>query len=435
MAQIALSVTPQAGPHYNPQTSGRIWFGSDPRNSVYYVTKLSFQIPSGWLGASLDINIVGRNDYAGGTILAGNQYNIAISSFDISSYENLPTADIIGKNSSSIDVNKTGGISATINKTLSSGTYYLYIWGKNPEYYSALTFYSASIDLNYTEVNEDTQVYIISYDPNGGNGAPENQIKIQGIDLILSNIIPTKNEFVFKGWSLNQSSSQAKYSPGDTFTLDKDTILYAVWGSDSEGWNHTENWNWDYNATLFNKDPIHLLTYTNNSNLTQAIQNCFIYLGSGNGYFNYGGSATTGTGLPFTVCAIDGDNESNQSNEIIITKKTSPTYTSSGSYADISDMQKISFIFSKPIIVKPGSSANIKFKFTKDVSDTIVICSDNYDSSGIRQEYGGDVINIGLVKIYANEKWQNAIPYIYDGTSWKQAIPYVYNNNKWNVCN
>ena len=37
----------------------------------------------------------------------------------------------------------------------------------------------------------------------------------------------------------------------------------------------------------------------------------------------------------------------------------------------------------------------------------------------------------GLVRIYVNGAWKQAIPYVYNG-GWKQAIPYVYNNG-WKI--
>lgn len=38
----------------------------------------------------------------------------------------------------------------------------------------------------------------------------------------------------------------------------------------------------------------------------------------------------------------------------------------------------------------------------------------------------------GIVKIYNNNGWKNAIPYIYN-KGWQQVIPYVYKDNKWNI--
>ena len=39
----------------------------------------------------------------------------------------------------------------------------------------------------------------------------------------------------------------------------------------------------------------------------------------------------------------------------------------------------------------------------------------------------------GIVNIFINNNWVQAIPYIYDGSEWKQVIPYVYESNNWHI--
>ena len=71
--------------------------------------------------------------------------------------------------------------------------------------------------------------YTISYNANGGNGAPVNQPKRHGESLTLSSEKPTKTGFTFLGWAASPTSSSAEYQPGDSFTTDTDTTLYAIW--------------------------------------------------------------------------------------------------------------------------------------------------------------------------------------------------------------
>ena len=44
--------------------------------------------------------------------------------------------------------------------------------------------------------------------------------------------------------------------------------------------------------------------------------------------------------------------------------------------------------------------------------------------------------NSGIVKIYTNDGWKNAIPYVYTNSGWKMTIPYVYKNDTdgWKIC-
>jgi uncharacterized repeat protein (TIGR02543 family) len=71
--------------------------------------------------------------------------------------------------------------------------------------------------------------YTITYNVNGGTGAPASQTKIHGTTLYLSSTIPTRTGYTFLGWAHSMTSDVANYSAGGAFTSDKETTLYAVW--------------------------------------------------------------------------------------------------------------------------------------------------------------------------------------------------------------
>lgn len=71
-------------------------------------------------------------------------------------------------------------------------------------------------------------VYTISYDANGGSGAPSAQTKDGGIDLSLSSTEPTREGCAFAGWATSVNGEVA-YQAGDTFTGNADATLYAQW--------------------------------------------------------------------------------------------------------------------------------------------------------------------------------------------------------------
>lgn len=84
----------------------------------------------------------------------------------------------------------------------------------------------------YTTTNSDPyRTYKITYNANGGSGELSSQTKIQGTALTLSSITPTKENYTFLGWSTSSTATTATYQPGDTFTIDQNTTLYAVWKS------------------------------------------------------------------------------------------------------------------------------------------------------------------------------------------------------------
>lgn len=71
--------------------------------------------------------------------------------------------------------------------------------------------------------------YTVSYDANGGVGAPDSQVKIYGNNLTLSSTIPTRANYIFKGWSTSSSSSSSIYSAGSVYSNNENITLYAVW--------------------------------------------------------------------------------------------------------------------------------------------------------------------------------------------------------------
>lgn len=71
--------------------------------------------------------------------------------------------------------------------------------------------------------------YTISYDANGGNGAPASQKKYYGVSLTLSDTVPVRGGYAFAGWATNSWSNTVSYVSGDTYTSNAGCTLYAVW--------------------------------------------------------------------------------------------------------------------------------------------------------------------------------------------------------------
>lgn len=70
--------------------------------------------------------------------------------------------------------------------------------------------------------------HTVSFNANGGTGAPGNQTKWYGTVLILSSTKPTRTNYEFLGWSTS-STGTADYQPGGQYGADADVTLYAVW--------------------------------------------------------------------------------------------------------------------------------------------------------------------------------------------------------------
>ena len=71
--------------------------------------------------------------------------------------------------------------------------------------------------------------YTVSYNANGGTGAPASQTKTYGVTLTLSSTKPTRANYNFLGWGTAANATVWVYSPGGSYTANQAITLYAVW--------------------------------------------------------------------------------------------------------------------------------------------------------------------------------------------------------------
>lgn len=75
--------------------------------------------------------------------------------------------------------------------------------------------------------------YAISYNANGGTGAPNSQSVYANVSYTLSSTKPTRTGYTFLGWSTSSSATTASYQPGQSVTPNGNLPLYAVWRKQS----------------------------------------------------------------------------------------------------------------------------------------------------------------------------------------------------------
>ena len=71
--------------------------------------------------------------------------------------------------------------------------------------------------------------YTVSFDANGGTGAPADQIKRHDTSLTLSLVKPQRNGYRFLGWSTQKNATSPTYLAGSVYTANQAVKLYAVW--------------------------------------------------------------------------------------------------------------------------------------------------------------------------------------------------------------
>lgn len=112
--------------------------------------------------------------------------------------------------------------------------YSLYEWNTSADMggicYLPEEVYSDNANLTlYAIWNEKS--YKIKYYGNGGSNCPTEQTKYYFSDKPLSTQEPTRPGYKFLGWSTESdlSSNKVTYNPGDTYTVNEDINLYALW--------------------------------------------------------------------------------------------------------------------------------------------------------------------------------------------------------------
>ena len=71
--------------------------------------------------------------------------------------------------------------------------------------------------------------YTVTYNANGGSGAPSKQTKWYGTSITLSSEKPTRTGYTFKGWGTSSTTTTVSYSAGATYSSNSSVTLYAIW--------------------------------------------------------------------------------------------------------------------------------------------------------------------------------------------------------------
>lgn len=305
--------------------------------------------------------------------------------------------------------------------------------------------------------------YTISYNANGGSGAPSKQTKYQGVTLKLSNTKPTRSGYQFLGWATSSSATSATYSAGGSYTSNSSATLYAVWkvvnGVSTISLNDFDVFLGDTLQVTLNK-----LNSGNTTTLTWSS-------GSHN--------LTSHTKANDTTFAYDLTNNRfgswfNNTDNFIDIKITATTYNSSGTSLG-TDSESFSLILPEEIgkpdtptvsiaeqnyqqitlkLVKPNCKNNANFDhwdvncnvgdvyieddiayIALDETQNVTVIATIYavDSRG----YRSDGVEMVLQKrkknsvIYRNGNWVSAIPYVYFNGKWAPMSYYLYQNSQW----
>lgn len=191
---------------------------SDSRNGVWKISSATLNVTTN----ETDYNYTLAYNANGGSGAPSNQTgsNTGTSpyyTFTVSS--TVPTKaghTFLGwsTSDSATSASYTGGSSITVT---SSGTTTLYaVWKVN--------------------------TYTVSYNANGGTGAPSAQTKTYNVSLTLSATVPTRSGYIFQGWATSSTGAVA-YQPSGSYTANAAVTLYAIWKAANSTLSSVDNTN------------------------------------------------------------------------------------------------------------------------------------------------------------------------------------------------
>ena len=116
-----------------------------------------------------------------------------------------------------------------ITSEVPAGTYDVRVWPINvgsSEGNHTITYSGNGGDVKTITISNP---YTVSYNANGGSGAPGSQRKVTGINITLSSTTPTRTGYAFNGWNTASNGSGTNYAKGATYSANASATLYAKW--------------------------------------------------------------------------------------------------------------------------------------------------------------------------------------------------------------
>lgn len=134
-------------------------------------------------------------------------------------------------------ISKSGSVSFARGTSAASKTFTITAYGTSVGGYGSA---GGSVSKSGSVSIPALASYTVSYNANGGSGAPSSQTKYYGKTLTLSSTKPTRTGHTFQGWATSSTATSASYAAGASYTANSGTILYAVWKANT--------WTVSYNA-------------------------------------------------------------------------------------------------------------------------------------------------------------------------------------------
>lgn len=144
---------------------------------------------------------------------------------EIGSYSKTGSGNVSTSTGESKNVRLVSDLSHTYSRTHSAQTITL----KTTINRSGASYHAGTSTGSTTITIPAKPSYTVSFNANGGSGAPAAQTKWYGETLTISSTKPTRTGYTFKGWATSASSTTVSYASGASYTGNAALTLYAVW--------------------------------------------------------------------------------------------------------------------------------------------------------------------------------------------------------------
>ena len=170
-------------------------------------------------------------------------------------------------NGNSFDFSASRGVGTSYNNR----TYTVHAWWDSSGFSHGTDY--ATTTVTVPAVARPT--YTVSYNANGGSGAPSSQTKQHDITLTLSSTKPTRDGYKFAGWGTSATDTGVKYAAGGQYTGNASITLYAIW-------TNAAKLTINYNANGGSGAPVsqtHLINTTSKISSAKPTRDKYVFLG------------------------------------------------------------------------------------------------------------------------------------------------------------
>lgn len=347
-----------------------------------------------------------------------------ISSLEFGVYDNMTPGNSSGQIGIATDAWSKSGGSVTIDVSNLTGIKYVgFRFYGNTYTLNETVGWSVQQQVDITSLTATEITYTLTYDANGGSGAPNAVSDIRSTTI--SDVVPTRSSHDFLGWSETKTATYATYFAGNTISLTSNKTLYAVWRK------------------------FYTVTYDANGGSSapspeKKIEGSTLILSG----FSITPPANTSVTCTITFNANGGTCDKNTETITHVVSYTfinwntssdgsGTSYEAGDAYSNDSDIT----LYAQYASTTTYNSTTLPMP-TRVGYEFLGWAESKDDASGIIGEYtpDGNIVLYAIWKLMGNVYIYDGtggfnpyLVFIYDDSGWSQYIPYIYTESGWEI--